>query len=40
MYGRTYVEIEDIQKLAKPMLRHRLPLSFRGGEIGNVNQFV
>lgn len=28
LYGRTYVTIEDIQALAKPVLRHRLVLSF------------
>lgn len=28
LHGRTYVTIEDIQALAKPVLRHRLVLSF------------
>jgi MoxR-like ATPase len=28
LHGRTYVTVEDIQALAKPVLRHRLVLSF------------
>ena len=28
LYGRTYVTCEDVQALAKPVLRHRLVLSF------------
>jgi MoxR-like ATPase len=28
MHGRTHVSIEDIQSLAKPVLRHRLAINF------------
>ncbi len=28
LYGRTHVTVDDIQELAKPVLRHRLVLSF------------
>jgi MoxR-like ATPase len=28
LYGRTHVSVEDIQALAKPVLRHRLVMNF------------
>ena len=30
MHGRTHVTTEDIQALARPVLRHRLVRQFRG----------
>ncbi len=41
MHGRTHVSIEDIQALAKPVLRHRIVLSFAAESDGiSVDEMI
>ena len=40
LHGRTHVSVEDIQALAKPVLRHRLAINFAAQSDGVISDDV